>query len=162
MSRFIIFLLILINNSVIGQSINGFVVRTQTATPVYATTGRNLTDSGPVRQLSHTNTTIHTAKVIIFSKGICKQSVSLFFIVNIPDTLVNQPTTAATKDAATIPTREARNAPVSPAENITTGGGSDYWELLLKTPGRLTGDKDIAEILMKALPSLWPVLSLSR
>ncbi|NII23740.1 hypothetical protein HB364_01520 [Pseudoflavitalea sp. X16] len=164
MSRFIFFLFILVNNSIIGQTINGFVVTKQAASHTYAIT-KGLTDSGPVKQSSRTSSGVHTAKVIISSKGICKQSVSSFFIVNIPDTLISQPAAAVQEDTttATKPARKAGNGQYTLyVAGIAIGGGSDQLELLLKTRGRLTNHEDIARIITEALPSILPVLTLSR
>lgn len=165
MSRFIFFLFILVNNSVIGQTINGFAVTKQAAAHAYAIAGKGLTDAGPVKRMGRTSTGGHAAKVIISSKGICKQSVNSFFIVNIPDTLISQPAAAVqeTTTTATKPAGEARNSQYNLyVAGITIGGGSDQLELLLKTPGRLTSNENIARVITEALPFIWPVLTLPR
>ena len=162
MSRFIFFLLILANNSVIGQTINGLAVSTQAAH--YTTTVRELIDSNPAKPSTITGS--YTVKVIIPSKTVCRQKVSTFFILTVPDTLIGQPIKELT--AIAIPAREASTGTTSfTIPGIQAGAGSDVMELLLKTPGRIVDNPVLnylvdTGVLAACLSSIWVTPHLSR
>ncbi|MBO9561878.1 MAG: hypothetical protein J7621_03855, partial [Niastella sp.] len=78
----------------------------------------------------------HTVQVIIPSKTVCRQRINTFFIVAIPDTLLDQSIAQPGKSVTTKLTG-ATNIQVN---NINIGGGADELELLLKTPGRVTNN----------------------
>lgn len=163
MLRLMYALFILINNFAFGQTTNSFAVKTQAAHD--ATTARGFIDSNPAKPSAITGS--YTAKVIIPSKSVCRQRVSTFFIVTIPDTLIGQPAKELTITIA-IPAREASTGNTSFTINgIHAGAGSDVLELLLKTPGRIMNDPDLnnladIRVLAAYLSSIWVTPHLSR
>lgn len=138
MTRFISGLLVLLSHATFGQATHEWTYNHQLPRPA-ATTAINSLDASPVKQPAAT-TGFHTVRVILPSKAVCRQKVSTFFLVTIPDTLVSQQTSTPQEPA--IIDNPATNAS-SPktgftAGEIMAGTGSDVLELLLKTPGRLT------------------------
>lgn len=121
---------LLINPTTAARNIDGLAYTTSTLRSIKTIT-RTSRDSSPVR--FDIPAGYHTAQIIIPSKTICRQRINTFFIVAIPDTLLDKPIAQPEKTITPKPTYET-NIQV---DNINIGGGADELELLLKTPGRV-------------------------
>lgn len=128
---------LLINHVAAARTIDGLAYNTPALCSVN-TIARSLSDSSPVRYT--TSTGYHTVQVIIPTKTVCRQKITTFFIVVIPDYLLDQPIAQPEEPVTPGRTIDATNITVN---NINIGGGSDELELLLKTPGRVINNSGL-------------------
>jgi hypothetical protein len=125
--------LLLINQTTAARNTDGHTY-SKPALLSINTIARTSSDSSPVR--FDTPDGHHTVQMIIPTKTVCRQRINTFFIVAIPDTLLDQP---ITKPAISV-TPKLTGATNVQVNNINIGGGADELELLLKTPGRVTNN----------------------